>query len=190
MNKHFHCISNQLSNTCQTIRKNVSLFNKKILILGLVSLACLNHCGQQPINHTIAHNDKNSAHNSIHSPIQNETHTTSEQAQQTQSNTVEAKNSHPHILALQKFESANPISDAKAAIDNNNFHFFASAPRGSIDLIGISDIQRQNIPNANYKIQEGMGDVILNIQHMRLRNRFIEYATQYNQALLKELNKE
>jgi hypothetical protein len=95
---------------------------------------------------------------------------------------------HPQVLALQWLQTASAQKDFENAIKrNNDLQFLASGPKGYISLPGLNNEKYILAIKHGYKIQEGMGDLIINEEHSKLRQKFKVYAEEYNQLLAEHL---
>ena len=86
-------------------------------------------------------------------------------------------------VKLSWLRSADPISDAKTAIENNNKKYVA-VYGFSIEIPGISEEESfEAYSNNNYEAIEGTGDDLCSEEHAELTNMAREYASNYNKTL-------
>jgi hypothetical protein len=95
---------------------------------------------------------------------------------------------HPQLTALQWVKSANPEDDARKALETGDLDFLAYNLKGKVNVPGLSLSQEKTvIEKKSYRLQEGMGDLIINAEHLQLRKDFLHYASIFNQKLAKHL---
>lgn len=94
---------------------------------------------------------------------------------------------HPQAQVLEKFQYAKPSADLQKNLKLNDSRFIAFGPKGKLLIPGLVDDYYQQALKHGYRIQEGMGDVIFSQQHMKLREQFYIYASEYNQLLAEHL---
>ena len=92
------------------------------------------------------------------------------------------------IRLLRWVEKADPIADAKAAVERN--HYVLIGVHGySWTMPGVTKSKQFEYRDRyGVKLLEGTGDVILGEEHARLIGLALEYAEKYNLYILSHLN--
>lgn len=92
------------------------------------------------------------------------------------------------IKRLQWVAKADPISDAKKAIESSNLVLLGIAGY-TWTIPGVDESKKfEYRKKYGLRILEGTDDVILGNEHMRLRELATEYAKKYNLYLLSHIN--
>jgi hypothetical protein len=61
--------------------------------------------------------------------------------------------------------------------------YWAYFSREGLIIPGLSVELASTLPEKQYQLQQGMGDVIFGEEHFELRKKFLEYAAIYNQLV-------
>ena len=82
-------------------------------------------------------------------------------------------------------ESANPVSDAAKALKKGDAKLWAYNTRTGLKIPGIDDVNSANFQQHQLKMAPAMGDVVHGSKHLELQLKFINYAKQYNNEVIK-----
>jgi hypothetical protein len=82
-------------------------------------------------------------------------------------------------------EHANPIADASKASDQGDTRLWAYNTRTGPKIPGIDDGVSAVLQHHQLKMAPAMGDVVHSPKHLELQLKFIDYAKQYNNEIIK-----
>lgn len=82
-------------------------------------------------------------------------------------------------------EQANPVNDALLAISQGDTKLWGYNTRAGTKTPGTDNVTPEILSKYRLKIAPAMGDIIYSNKHLKLRLKFIHYATQYNKEILK-----
>jgi hypothetical protein len=79
--------------------------------------------------------------------------------------------------------NADPVKDARDAIRRDDFRFLA-VKGFTISVPGIESHEQQLVKHYKYRVIEGTSDAVIDLEEREIQNKVIEYAAQYNRAIL------
>ena len=82
-------------------------------------------------------------------------------------------------------ESANPVSDASEALKKGDTRLWAYNTRTGPKIPSVEDITSTALQHHQLKMAPAMGDVVHSPKHLELQLKFIDYAKQYNNEIIK-----
>ena len=95
-----------------------------------------------------------------------------------------AESPPPEIEALRWVLNANPVTDAKKAVERND-RTLLGVHGYTWTIPGVEESEKHEYRKKyGLKLIEGTGDVVLNREHLDLIKKATEYARRYNMYLL------
>lgn len=100
-----------------------------------------------------------------------------------------SKKPQVQVQLLLWVKTADVDADFKNNARTPPIRYWAYYSRQGLQFPGLNPEQSAFAAQGQYRIQEGMGDVIFSTEHLDLRKKFTEYATRYNQLVDEQMKR-